>query len=160
MTPLVLASSLLARLELVKVPTADSQRALVLIHASSEVGNVGLASPWALVVLGLSIGVVVSQRRLLLLGWSGGAAAAEEATDGVTDGGSDCDTAGGCQYVAMVSEVEGRAYAAVLAIWPKRPEPPPLCWACGGGCCWVCAGCAAELICLCGCAGMEPLGRC
>lgn len=39
------------------------------------------------------------------------------------------------------------AYAAVLAIWPKRPLPPPLCcWACGAGaCCWAFVGAAAEV---------------
>lgn len=47
---LVLGGGGLASLELVKVPTADGQRTLVLIHAAAEVGDVGLASPWGLVL--------------------------------------------------------------------------------------------------------------
>ena len=95
MTSLVLASSLLASLELVKVPSTDGQRALVLIHAPSEVGHIGLASSWSLVVLALSVGVVVGHLCLLRLGWRSRATAAEETTDGVADRGSDCYTAWG-----------------------------------------------------------------
>jgi len=115
---LVLASSLLASLELVKVPTADSQRALVLVHAPSEVANIGLASPWALVVLSLRVGVVVSHLRLLLLGWCGRAAAAEESTDGVADGGADCDTAGRwsvCAFDEYKMDKNSRCSAGHLA---------------------------------------------
>ena len=60
----------------------------------------------------------------------------------------------------------GAAYAAVLAIWPKRPLPPlasgAACWgaAAGGGACWLCAG-AAEVLAWrawAGCWGAERAG--
>lgn len=40
----------MAGLELVEVPTADGQTALVLVHAAAEVGNIGLAGSGGLVV--------------------------------------------------------------------------------------------------------------
>ena len=82
---LVLAGSLLASLELIKVPSTDSQRALVLIHASSEVVDIGLASSWLTVAGVLNCTVVVLCERLLLSScWL--RATAKEATDGMTDG--------------------------------------------------------------------------
>ena len=62
----------MAGLELVEVPTADGQTALVLVHAAAEVGNIGLAGSGGLVV-GRSVSAVVGRigKRLgLLLGRS------------------------------------------------------------------------------------------
>ena len=74
-------------------PPSDSKVALVLVHAAPEVGDVLRADGGSLVlgvhgglaVLGLSNGLV--GRR------SGAGAAAEPATNSVTDGGTDSDTA-------------------------------------------------------------------
>lgn len=57
---LVLRGSRLAGLELVEVPAANGQAALVLVHAAAEVGNVGLAGLGSLVV-GRSVGAVVGR---------------------------------------------------------------------------------------------------
>ena len=92
--PLVLAGSGLARLELVKVPTADGQVALVLVHAAPEVGDVLRAHAGSL-VLGVHGGLAVLGLGERLVGRrSGAGATAEPAADGVTDGGTDSDTAG------------------------------------------------------------------
>lgn len=91
---LVLGSSSLASLELVKVPAADGETALVLVHALAEVGDVGLTGARGLV---RGVGVRVLRLDLLRLGLCRGrgrGAAAEEATDGVADGRTYCDTAG------------------------------------------------------------------
>lgn len=91
--PLVLARRLLARLQLIQIPPADGQRALVLVHAPPEVANVGGAGAGAVVLLRRV--VVGRHARLLGVGGRrrlGGAAAAEEAADGVADGGADGDT--------------------------------------------------------------------
>lgn len=50
----------MASLKLVKVPTTDGQTALVLIHAATEVGNIGLTCSGSLVV-GRSVGAVVGR---------------------------------------------------------------------------------------------------
>lgn len=55
---LVLRSSSLASLELVEVPAADGEGALVLVHTLAEVGDIGLASSRCLVGLAL-VGVGV-----------------------------------------------------------------------------------------------------
>jgi hypothetical protein len=81
----------------------------------------------------------------------------------VADGGADGDTAGGmCQSGEFLfSKGERRkmgTYAAVLAIWPKRPEPPLAAGACcgwagaaaggaAGRCCWGWAAVEAERVC-------------
>lgn len=93
--PLVLAGSGLARLELVKVPAADGQVALVLVHAAPEVADVLCAHAGSL-VLGVHHGLAVLGLGKRLVGRRSGCAgaAAEPATDGVTDGGTDSDTAG------------------------------------------------------------------
>lgn len=154
-SPLVLAGSSLARLELVKVPAADGKVALVLVHAAPEVGDVLCAHTRGL-VLGVhgGLAVLVLGERLVD-GRSGCAGAAAEPTaDGVADGGTDCDTAVGRKMLAMGLYDAGlqsvATYAAVLAIWPKRPLPPlaagAACWgAAGGGACWVAGGWATVL---------------
>lgn len=86
--------------QLVHVPTTDADVAVVLIHAVAEVTNISLTGG---VLPGLVGGAALPEtavhtlrlgRGSSLLGLSGGAGAttAEEATDGVADGGTDCDT--------------------------------------------------------------------
>lgn len=60
--PLILAGSSLAGLELVEIPSANVQAALVLVHALPEVTDLGLASATLAVVVG----------GLVLLGKIGG----------------------------------------------------------------------------------------
>lgn len=91
----VLRSRRLACLQLVQVPPADRQVALVLIHASPEVLDVGPAYRWWLVVAVHGVlAVLVLRHGLRGLGcWcSGGRATSEEATDGVADAGTYCYT--------------------------------------------------------------------
>jgi hypothetical protein len=67
----------------------------------------------------------------------------------VADGGTDCNTAVRREMLVL-KLYDGRlqsvaTYAAVLAIWPKRPLPPlaagAACWAAaGGGACWFAGG--------------------
>ena len=84
--------------QLVKVPTANTQVTLVLIHASAEVADINLTG--RVLVRGLgSVALVKTVVHSLglnrggLLGLSGGAGAtAEEATDGMADGGTDSNT--------------------------------------------------------------------
>jgi hypothetical protein len=91
---LVLASSGLARLELVKVPAADSKVALVLVHAAPEVGHVLRADAGSL-VLGVHGGLAVGVLRQRLVDRRSGCAGstAEPATDSVADGRADSNTA-------------------------------------------------------------------
>lgn len=92
---LVLASRLLAGLQLIQIPSTDVQAALVVIHALPEVANLGLAST---ALLGRVVGLVLLCEvgvLGLLLGRCGGAAA-EPASDGVADGGTYCDTTKSC----------------------------------------------------------------
>ena len=91
---LVLAGGSLARLELVKVPAADGQVALVLVHAAPEVADVLCAHAGSL-VLGVHGGLAVLGLGERLIGRrSCAGSAAEPAADGVADGGTDSDTAG------------------------------------------------------------------
>jgi hypothetical protein len=91
---LVLRGSRLAGLELIEVPAANVQTALILIHAATEVGDVRLAGSGSLVAVGCVGAVVCRVGHGLgrLLGRSRGAAT-EEAADCVTDRGTDGDTA-------------------------------------------------------------------
>lgn len=83
---LVLAGSSLASLELLEVPVADLHVAAVLVEALCEVlGGTG-AVVVLLLLLGSGLGLDGSSRF--------GGAAAEEAADGVADGGANGDTAG------------------------------------------------------------------
>lgn len=86
--------------KLVQVPSANAEVALVLVHALAEVANVRLAGRVAIGAVG---GVALPQSGVhglglggsCLLGLGGGTGtAAEETTDGVADGGADCDTTG------------------------------------------------------------------
>lgn len=52
-TDLVLASSLLTSLELIKIPPTDCQRTLVLVHALAEVVDVCLTSSGLAIAAGL-----------------------------------------------------------------------------------------------------------
>jgi hypothetical protein len=84
--------------QLVKVPTADTDVALVLVHASAEAaGIVGASGVLVLRLVGAALPqtLVHGLGGSSLLGLSGGAGATarEEATDGVADGGTDSDTA-------------------------------------------------------------------
>lgn len=102
---------MLTTYQLVQVPTADADVALVLIHALAEVADVvraggvlvlllvGTALPQT-VVHGLGVG------GSLLLGLSGGTGttAAEKTANGVADGGADCNTAG--RKLALGSRVK------------------------------------------------------
>jgi hypothetical protein len=142
---LILASSLLAGLELVQVPATDIQASLVLVHALPEVTNLGLACAiGALSVVGSLLLVLLSEvGRLSLLGSGfGGRATGEETANGVANGGADCYTT--AQIVSLLLRQYGDAnmlqsftyarfwrigvtiggtYAAVEAICPKRPGP-------------------------------------
>lgn len=91
-TSLVLASSSLASLQLVHVPSTNRHVSLVLVHAVCE----ALGRHGAVGIL-LLVGVVVA--LLLLSGDRGlgvrslaGATAAKETANGVADGGADSDT--------------------------------------------------------------------
>lgn len=127
--------SSLAGLELLKVPVADLHVAVVLVEALRE----GLGGAGAVVVLRPR--VLGRSSSLDLLGGRSrlGGAAAEEATDGVANGGADGDTTVVEDLVSSVlrrqgvlcsAAEDGRTYAAVLAIWPKSPGP----WLTGAAC--------------------------
>ena len=104
---LILPSSLLARLQLLHVPATDTHVALILIHAPREVLHIGHAGlvlrsairPRSSLILGAvetvihGLGVGILSLLLLGLGLGGGGTAAEEAADGVPDGGSYGDAA-------------------------------------------------------------------
>jgi hypothetical protein len=98
---LVLARRLLARLELVQVPSADGQAALVVVHALAEVVDVGSARAGrghlgSLRHLGCVL-VGLGELGVLGRGVRGGRrAAAEPAADGVANRRTDCDTAVRC----------------------------------------------------------------
>lgn len=117
-TTLVGLCGLLAGLELLEVPAADLHVAVVLGHAVGEVLCVDLAAS-ATVLLALSGDLL----GLLLLNWLRGASA-EEAANGVADGGADGNTAVQRVNRYAMSPAWSATYAAVLAIWPKRPGPP------------------------------------
>lgn len=90
---LVLSRGRLARLELVQVPSADGQAALVLVHALAEVIDVSRTRARRLLHLCRGL-VLLGEVGVLGRGFGGrGRAAAEPAADGVADGGADCDTA-------------------------------------------------------------------
>ena len=152
--PLVLAGGSLARLELVKVPAADGKVALVLVHAAPEVGDILCANAGSL-VLGVYGGLAVLGLGKRLVDRCSGCAgsAAEPTANGVADGRTDSDTTVGREMLASSfyrKEYSVPTYAAVLAIWPKRPLPPlaagAACWgAAGGGACWFAGGWATVL---------------
>lgn len=90
---LILASGLLACLELVQVPSTDVQASLVVIHALPEVADLSLAcAVGALSVVGSLLLVLLSEvGGLSLLGSGlGGRATGEEPANGMADGGADC----------------------------------------------------------------------
>lgn len=68
-TSSVLTCSLLASLQLIEVPTTNRERALVLVHAASEVVDVCFAGS-RLTVAGVLNGAIVILSHLLLLGHS------------------------------------------------------------------------------------------
>lgn len=124
---LVVGGGGLAGLQLLEVPRASLHVALVLIQALSELLSVDVAVPGLPVVLLWSgLGVVDSG-----LWGSLGGAATEETTDGMADGGADCDTAVSLLVCGQRSSLpprgmdwEGwRTYAAVEAMLAKRPGP-------------------------------------
>lgn len=79
---LVLASSCLASLQLIKIPPTDRQAALVLVHALSESIDIVLARAWRLIVVRLR------GSGLLLLLLYGRGSTTEEAADGMANRGS------------------------------------------------------------------------
>jgi hypothetical protein len=93
---LVLTSGLLTSLQLIQIPPANRQIALVLVHALAEIADV-LGADLGRVVVGVHGVLAVGGLRDGLAGLGGGSGrggpAAEEAADGVADGGADCDTA-------------------------------------------------------------------
>lgn len=89
---LVLASRGLASLQLIHIPSTNSQAALVLIHALSEVADLCLASSALILSACLLVLLCEFGRGWLLLSGSGGAAR-EETADGMADGRSYSDTA-------------------------------------------------------------------
>lgn len=130
---LVLPCCSLACLQLIQVPPANAHIAVLFIHALPEALDVVLACGGRL-LLGVGVLTVIVGSGcllLLLLGRSLGGATAEEAADGVTDGGAYRDTTvrygiSECsRKVASYKERGGglKTYAAVLAIWPKSPDP-------------------------------------
>ena len=116
---LVLPSSSLTSLHLLKIPATDRHVPLVLVHAASEVLHIhrtrttcslllGLLSRISLLLLGvvesrihrlcISVLTLALGVTLLLFGILLGSRAtttAEPAAEGVADGRSDCDTGGG-----------------------------------------------------------------
>lgn len=116
---LVLAGGSLARLELVKVPAADGQVALVLVHAAPEVADILCANAGSL-VLGVHGGLAVLGLGERLVGRRSGCAgsAAEPTADGVTDGGTDSDTAG--SYVSFQgSGADAHLWRLTQQCWPS-----------------------------------------
>jgi hypothetical protein len=109
---LVLTSRRLAGLELVQVPTTDSQTTLVLVHALAEALNVVRARTRLRHlsrrrVSGLVLG---GEFSVLRRGFGGGrGTASKPAADCVADGGSYCDTA----VKKRVSQMHMRS------LWPK-----------------------------------------
>ena len=90
MIDLVWAGGGLASLELIEVPSANGQRALVLVHALPEVADIGLAGAGCLVA-GVLVSVGIGGGLGCCLGGCGGTTT-EEASDGVADGRADCYT--------------------------------------------------------------------
>ena len=93
--PLVLSRGLLARLQLIQVPSTDRQAALVLIHALPEILDVACAGTGG----GGRVDLRVLLREFvgLLLGGGfgrGRGTAEEEVGKTVADGGADGDTTG------------------------------------------------------------------
>jgi hypothetical protein len=143
--------------QLVQVPVADLHVATLLVHALGEVlGCDGAVISPLLVLSSLALGVLLS-----LSGSAG--SAAEKATDRVADRRTDGNTANaevslrtfnrpqegesGYKEMTEMTEMTGIAYAAVLAICPKRPGP------------WEAAGAAGGIACCCGGAAMVVAGR-
>ena len=146
--------------QLLQVPAADLHVAALLVHAAGELLGRVLAVVAPAVVLLLALRRDGHLLLLLLLNGGRGGAAAEEAADGVADRGADRDTtvvepAMSATYILARMRPSSRAgppnmdsrgaswirdaYAAVVAIWAKRPGP---CEAAGAGaagaaCCCV-----------------------
>ena len=117
-----------------------------MVHAIAEVRDVGLAYPGSLVRLVDGVLAVILLGDGLVDRRCGSlrAPATEKASYRVADGRADGDTTAswdvsrlklrfGIGYVIVVKRAardrwgegeEKGAYAAVLAIWPKRPDPP------------------------------------
>lgn len=98
---LIQSSRLLTRLQLIQVPPTNGQIALVLIHTPLEALHFVSARRRAgllLLLCGLAVRDLsvlrLLRRRGFLDGRGCAAAAAEEAADGVADGGADCYAAG------------------------------------------------------------------
>ena len=91
-TPLILTSSSLTRLQLIQIPPAYLHVSLVLIQALGEAPRVRLAAPRSAPAVALVwpvLGLRGGGLGLLGFCWSRGATA-EEAADGMADGGADC----------------------------------------------------------------------
>lgn len=93
---LVTTSRALAGLQLIQIPSTDGQITAVLVHAGAEIPHVRRTGAGGLEVVVGGEGAVFSLRdgRLGGFGRRGGrGAAAEEAAEGVADGGANCYTA-------------------------------------------------------------------
>lgn len=122
---LVLGSSSLASLELIKVPAADVQATLVLVHAIREVLDISLAHlglrrrvAVALVetlvhALRRSHGLLLGLRRL------GAGATEEHVANGVTDGGTDSDTT--VKIILLVQDLQ--AITKDIGLFCQAPKP-------------------------------------
>jgi len=122
---LVLARRLLACFQLIQVPSADSQAALILIHALAERADLALARARRH-VCSIAIGLL---SRCGLLCWrfsGGGGPAAEEASHGVADGRSDGDTGSGAGHLTEQSRA--------LALLGLRRRCLLRRWVCGSAC--------------------------
>jgi hypothetical protein len=91
---LVLARSLLARLQLIQVPPTNRQAPLVIIHALAKLIHIVRART-ALLARHVDLAVLLGEVGVLrrVGGGFGRGAAAEPAADCVADRGTDCDTA-------------------------------------------------------------------
>ena len=126
-SPLIRPSRLLTRLQLFHIPATDRHITLILIHAAGKVAHIGhaglvlrtcvatrgliLAAGIEPVIHGLGVGVLAGG-SLLRCNFRGGVATAEEAADGVADGGADCDAAVGSGWVSM--------YGFFFSVWKRK----------------------------------------
>jgi len=147
---LVLASSTLAGLQLIKVPSTDLHVAVVLIQTLRE-GHGLVSTPIRASRVLVSL-LSLSLDRLLLCRCS--RAATEEATDGVADGGADSDTtvkivlAGARiqKYIACCWWRNSRSGASHLA---EKTGTCALLRRCLGLLRWVCGGGSRAVLRLC-----------
>ena len=115
--------------QLLQIPAANLHIALVLIQTLSKLLRIRLTAPRTPAIL-LGLVALRSYSVILwcLLSWSAGSAT-EEAADGMADRRAYCNTTVSFRLVQIpeFSFWARGTYAAVLAIWPKRPGPCDCC---------------------------------